>query len=314
MTSIEVEVIKTCEEPYVAEVLKKEGGAGTMNTHCPDILFPRLRRSGRAMGMAEVYFMQKTLLIISTLLTVPFFGSAAPAPGCADPIPAGTWRGRWCHAYPGDRYLLVSDGLTYGISGSGYEIWPDSTGQWDWIEPYSAYISLTNAPGTPWYSAGDTNVNFEFQTSMLLKVRGPQIPSTNAADAYLEMELSAQDGRFIFLATYAGTPSATYFPEDIDTLPRTEATAPLSWARLCIDSAEGDPTIPLTIRGLLTPSSQVELCWSSAANKLYQLQCCSDLSERQWTNLGSPIAGTGANRRVVDAVESQRFYRVLEFP
>jgi hypothetical protein len=104
----------------------------------------------------------------------------------------------------------VSDGLTYGISGSGYEIWPDSTGQWDWIEPYSAYISLTNAPGTPWYSAGDTNVNFEFQTSMLLKVRGPQIPSTNAADAYLEMELSAQDGRFIFLATYAGNHSTDH--------------------------------------------------------------------------------------------------------
>ncbi len=97
-------------------------------------------------------------------------------------------------------------------------------------------------------------------------------------------------------------------------LPYTEASAPLSWARLCIGSAEGDSSIPLTIRGLLTPSSQVELCWSSAANKLYQVQCSSDLSEHQWTNLGGPIAGTGASRRAVDAVESQRFYRVLEFP
>lgn len=260
--------------------------------------------------------MKKTLLIIlvSTLLAAPFYVSAAPAPGCADPTPAGTWKGRWFDAFPGYRSLLVGDGLTYVIYGSGYEIWPDSTGQWDWLEPYSASISLTNAPGTPWYSAGDTNVSFDFQTSLLLKIRGPMIPSTNAADAYLEMELSAQDGRFIFLATYAGTPDTTYFPEDPEQLPRTEATAPLSWARLCIDSAEGDPTIPLTIRGLLTPSLQVELCWTSVSNKLYQLQCCSDLSEQQWTNLGSPIACTGASHSAVDAVESQRFYRVLEFP
>ena len=285
-----------------------------MKTYCAEIFFPSLRRFVSPIGLAVGYVMQRTPLIIflGTLLTVPFFSSAAPIPGCADPIPAGTWRGAWFCT--GDRSIWVYDGLTYAIDGSGYETWPDSTGQWDWIEPYSAYISLTNAPGTPWYSAGDTNVSFDFQTVLLLKIRGPEIPSTNAANAYLEMELSAQDGPFIFLATYAGSPSATYFPEDNDSLPRTIATAPLSWARLCIGSAEVDPSVPLTIRGLLTPSSQVELCWSSASTKLYQLQCCSDLSENQWTNLGSPMAGTGANRRAVDAVESQRFYRVLEFP
>lgn len=267
--------------------------------------------------MAEVYFMKKTLLIIvvSTLLTVPFFGSAAPAPGCADPIPAGIWYGEWRLGGDGGwSQIRVTDGLTYMIVGQCSGWWPDSTGQWNWIEPYSAGICLTNAPGTPWYSAGDTNVSFDFHTSLLLKIRGPQIPSTNAADAYLEMELSAQDGRIVFLATYAGTPSVTNVAEDPISLPYTIATAPLSWARLCIGSAEGDPTIPLSIRALLTPSSQVELSWSSVSNKLYQLQCCSDLSEAQWTNLGSPIAGTGASHRAVDAVESQRFYRVLEFP
>jgi hypothetical protein len=265
--------------------------------------------------MAEVYFMKKTplIIVVSTLLTVPFFSSAAPAPGCADATPGGTWFGVWGGA--GWRQIRVGDGLTYVIVGHGEGWSQDSTGQWDWIEPYSAGICLTNGPGTSWYSPGDTNVNFCFQNVLLLlKIRGPKISSTEAADAYLEMELSAQDGRFIFLATYAGTPSVTYFPEDPVSLPYTEATAPLSWARLCIGSAEGDPSIPLTIRGLLTPSSQVELCWSSVSNRLYQLQCCSDLSEQQWTNLGSPIAGTGANRRAVDAVESQRFYRVLEFP
>ena len=31
-------------------------------------------------------------------------------------------------------------------------------------------------------------------------------------------------------------------------------------------------------------------------------------------HLGSPIAGTGASHRAIEAVESQKFYRILEFP
>ena len=105
--------------------------------------------------------MQRTRLIIvvCTLLVAPSFVSAAPTPGCGDPIPgeylAGSverWRGP---------VLEVSDGLTYRIDGSSWDqSWPDSTGQWDWIEPYFADVCLTNAPGTSWYSSSDTNVSF----------------------------------------------------------------------------------------------------------------------------------------------------------
>ncbi len=258
--------------------------------------------------------MQRTRLIIvaCTLLAVPFFGSAAPTPGCADPIPASTWWGTWSDG--GDRDLDVGDGLTYRIYGSGYEIWPDSTGQWDWIEPYSVDVYLTNAPGTSWYSSSDTNVSFYFQSLLLLKMRGPSAPSTNAPPVYLDMELSAQDGQFICLAAYAGTPSVTYVPMEPGMSGYTVATAPLSWARLCIGSAVESSGVPLTIRRVLTGSSQVELSWSSFTNRLYQLQCCLDLSEQQWTSLGSPMAGTGASHHAIDAVESQRFYRILEFP
>jgi hypothetical protein len=259
--------------------------------------------------------MQRTPLIIvaCTLLAAPFFGSAAPTPGCADPIPASTWRGLWSDG--GDRYIHVGDGLTYWIEGfSGDQSWPDTTGQWDWIEPYAANVCLTNAPGTSWYSSSDTNVSFYFQTLLRLKMRGPRAPSTNAPPVYLDMELSASEGPFICLAAYAGNPSVTYVPEDIEYLGYTVATAPLSWARLCVGSAVESSGVPLTIRHVLTGSSQVELSWASFTNRLYQLQCCSDLSEHQWTNLGSPIAGTGASHLAIDAVESQRFYRILEFP
>jgi hypothetical protein len=272
-------------------------------------------------GQTAGYFMQRTRLIVvaCTLLAAPFFGIAAPTPGCADPTPAGTWWGQWDDG--GYRNLRVGDGLTYLIVGSSWDqIWPDSTGQWDWVEPYSAVVCLTNAPDTSWYSPSDTNVSFDFHTLLLLKMRGPSVPSTNTPPVYLDMELSASEGPFICLAAYAGNPSVTYVPESTPVdglpghLPYTQATAPLSWARLCIGSAVASPGIPLTICRALTGSSQVELSWAAVTNRLYQMQCCSDLCEPQWTNLGSPIAGAGVGRCAIDAAESQRFYRILEFP
>jgi hypothetical protein len=287
----------------------------TMNTWRPELFLTWLRRSGTPIGLAAGYFMQRTRLIIlaCTLLVAPFFGSAAPNPGCADPIPASTWRNLWCDG--SYQYIEVGDGLTYWIRGfNDYQSWPDTSGQWDWIVSYSANLCLANVPGTSWYSSSDTNVSFYFQTLLLQKMRGPRPPSTNAPPGYLEMELSAQDGQFICLAAYAGTPRVTDVPEDPDTCAYTVATAPLSWARLCVGSAVASPGIPVTIRRAPTSSPQVELSWGSFTNRLYQLQCGSDLSEHQWTNLGSPIAGTSASHCAVDAVESQKFYRILEFP
>jgi len=239
--------------------------------------------------------MQRTRLIIvaCTLLAAPFFVSAAPAPGCADLTHPGIWSEMVSDG--GDRWseLDLSDGLTYRIQGS--------------------YVYLTNTLGTFWYSAADTNISFEiYLTSLVVTTRSPGDPSTNGG--YTEVEVAAHGGRFIYLATYAGTPSVTYVPTEPGVMGYTVTTAPLTWARLCIGSAEGNPSVPLTIRRLLTASSQVQLSWGAFTNRLYQLQCCSDLSEPQWTDLGSPIAGTGASHRAIDAVESQRFYRILEFP
>jgi hypothetical protein len=61
-------------------------------------------------------------------------------------------------------------------------------------------------------------------------------------------------------------------------------------------------------------SSQVELCWSSQNNRLYQLQYRSDSTTNMWTDLGAPVQGNGATNCVYDAIVSgqpQRFYRIL---
>ena len=63
--------------------------------------------------------------------------------------------------------------------------------------------------------------------------------------------------------------------------------------------------------------SQVEMCWQSATNVIYQLQYQSALTGGQWTNLGAPISGDGTRKCVTDAIaenEPHRFYRTVTAP
>ena len=240
---------------------------------------------------------QSYLMIIAAcaLLAAPFLGGAAPAPGCAGSTCPGTWT-ELLGDY-GDRSfsLDLSDGLTYRIQDS--------------------YAYLTNSLGTFWYSPADTNISFEiYLPSLAVQCRRPGDPSTNGG--YVEVEVAAHAGRFIYLATYAGTPSVTYVPPDWGEgiSGYTVTTAPLSWARICIGSDGQSSGVPLAIRSLLPASSQVELSWGALTNRLYQVQGCSDLSASQWRDLGSPVAATGASQRAISAVEPQGFFRILEFP
>ena len=69
------------------------------------------------------------------------------------------------------------------------------------------------------------------------------------------------------------------------------------------------PNPTLTIR-----VSQVEICWNSVTNLLYQVQYRSDLTTNQWANLGPSFPGTGHDC-VTDAVSAEkRFYRVILLP
>ena len=258
------------------------------------------------------------LLLTCTLFAAPFFGNAAPTPGCADLTPPGNWSSALSDL--GSQSFELGDGLTYALSaGDLRQAWTDSTGQWDWIQQYGgAHLSLANVPGTSWYSSSDTNLSFESDLpSVLVKLRNPGGPSTSPYSGYLEMEVAGHAGRFIFLATYAGTPSVTYVPETPESWGYTLATASLTSARIGIGAAEAPGTTPLTIRGLFGGVPGVELSWNSHANGLYQFQSCADLSASDWTDLGSPIRGTGIRQSACEPISTGtacRFYRLLEFP
>jgi hypothetical protein len=61
--------------------------------------------------------------------------------------------------------------------------------------------------------------------------------------------------------------------------------------------------------------SQIEVCWNSLTNNLYQVQYRSDLTTNTWVDLGAPIQGTGRQDCITDAVVGlSRFYRVLALP
>jgi uncharacterized repeat protein (TIGR03803 family) len=60
----------------------------------------------------------------------------------------------------------------------------------------------------------------------------------------------------------------------------------------------------------------LSLTWSTEAGGTYQLQCNSDLSSTNWTNLGSPATATGATLSATDPVTNgpPRLYRVVLLP
>ena len=63
--------------------------------------------------------------------------------------------------------------------------------------------------------------------------------------------------------------------------------------------------------------SQVEVCWNSVPGRNYQVQWRTDIEASIWTNLGTPVLGTGDRVCGTDQVsdgQPGRFYRIVELP
>jgi len=73
----------------------------------------------------------------------------------------------------------------------------------------------------------------------------------------------------------------------------------------------------LGVPALTIRVSQVELCWNSRSNRTYQIQYRSTLTTNAWTNLGTPVQGSGSSNCITDVIvpgEPRKFYRVEELP
>lgn len=63
--------------------------------------------------------------------------------------------------------------------------------------------------------------------------------------------------------------------------------------------------------------SQVDICWASCTNRMYQVQYRSSSTTNAWANLGLPVRGEGATNCLsdrVDPAQAPRIYQVLTLP
>jgi hypothetical protein len=62
--------------------------------------------------------------------------------------------------------------------------------------------------------------------------------------------------------------------------------------------------------------SQVQICWDSVSNRVYQVQYRSTATTNQWVNLGNPVVANGNTACVLDSTvgQEQRYYQVVKTP
>jgi uncharacterized repeat protein (TIGR03803 family) len=75
-------------------------------------------------------------------------------------------------------------------------------------------------------------------------------------------------------------------------------------------------TIVPQFRAVTVANGKLNLTWSTERGAVYQLQCNSDLSSTNWTNLGNAFTATGATLSTTDIITngSERFYRLVLSP
>ncbi len=107
-----------------------------------------------------------------------------------------------------------------------------------------------------------------------------------------------------FIATNTGMTRLTFSEKGLT--PTGSPEAALDNVVLEVES------LALTIR-----VSQVEVCWNSETNVLYQVEGRSEVSTNSWFAVGAPVQGNGGTNCLTDSVglgQPRRFYRVVTVP
>lgn len=231
-----------------------------------------------------------------------------------------------------DRFgrLLVADGG--GFSNPSYF----DTGNWGVISN-GAFIKLnTNGPARPNHLAMDTTnrivVSAENERNLWLYSSNGLFISSNfvsgvQSGSQAGCQLASANGGFWGTSIYVISGSGNLLKLDLAGSTNIVGTG--------FDNATGlkfggdgslylseyannrvlriTPVAPTLTTQISATNSTVNLCWDSATNLQYQLQYRPDLNSNQWTNLGSPFQGTGANICMTNRMNgvNQRFFRLM---
>lgn len=143
------------------------------------------------------------------------------------------------------------------------------------------------------------------------------------------------DGHILPDISAKGSVGTSVFTTNAASAPAMDGTAPPASGRL--EYYNGTETVTLTecswntssgpgyitlvvrpdVERLTISVSEVEVCWYSLTNVMYQMQYRSELTTNIWSSVGSPIPGTGDRlciRQLVNAEEPKRFFSVIRLP
>ena len=138
--------------------------------------------------------------------------------------------------------------------------------------------------------------------------------ATNRADRESEFVWSSGDP-----LTYSNWNVSEPNNYHVHTLSSTEPTGPGSWNDPWDSDFNQKPlhgvveVIPVNDRPEMTIRvANVEVCWTSRADRMYVVQYRSELTTNVWTDLTPPIQGTGTNNCIMDPVPrgEPQIYRV----
>jgi hypothetical protein len=127
--------------------------------------------------------------------------------------PAGSWSEFLQGGQPGQTGNEINaQGPNYLFAGAKItSVTNDATGEWDWLTKYEGgKLTLTNAPGAPWFAPCDNATTFEMDfPTVWVKTRSTRYATTNAG--YLEFVLTGRSHSYEIKASFAGMP--TYTPQ-----------------------------------------------------------------------------------------------------
>jgi hypothetical protein len=149
----------------------------------------------------------------------------------------------------------------------------------------------------------------------------PNTGPTNGGTTVTILGTGFQDGATV---NFGALPAATL--NFISPTNLTAVTLP-SWpgtVDVVLTNADGQSVIftngftyvaPPVISAVAQTAGTITFTWSATAGQRYQVQSNTNLTQTNWSNLGSALTATNASATTTDTMDSaQRFYRVLLLP
>lgn len=125
----------------------------------------------------------------------------------------------------------------------------------------------------------------------------------------------ANDRRSWFVQNFTGLDSNKSISSiSLSTAGIGDASMDAEFGIYAITATAAPPRLSIRISQDEPRASQVELCWDTLSNEVYQLQFRSSLTTNMWLPFGSTVTGDGLRYCTYDSVppgQAQKFYRLL---